>query len=262
MKITSANMNVMAGACMKAAKFLKRDFGEIEKLQVSVKGPADFVSAADKNVEKIIVKELQKARPDFSILSEEMGELKKNGVDARWILDPIDGTLNFLHGIPHFAISLALEVSSEIICAIIYDPIKDELFFAEKGMGAYMNNTRLRVSSRSSLKDSLIATGGPKSNSKSKEIIFKEYLKISNSVHAPIRKLGSAALDLAYVAAGRYEGFWQRDLNIWDVAAGILIVKEAGGFVTDYNGEKRYLENKRLLATNSLISNEMVNLLR
>ena len=210
MKLSSANINVMVKACRKASKILIRDFGELEKLQVSLKGPGDFVTASDKKVEKILIEELTKARPNYSILSEEIGEINKDN-PFKWIIDPIDGTSNFLHGIPHFAISIGLEHNKEIICGIIYDPIKDEMFTAEKGSGSYINNQRMRVSSRSNLKDCIIFTGGPKRDSKDKELALKEYNNFSLKVLVPIRKLGSAALDMAYVAAGRCDGFWQRN---------------------------------------------------
>tara|TARA_Y100000590_G_scaffold13643_1_gene16470 strand:- start:1168 stop:1953 length:786 start_codon:yes stop_codon:yes gene_type:complete len=261
MKLNSANINVMVKACRKASKTLIRDFGEIEKLQVSLKGPGDFVTVSDKKVEKILIDELQKARPNYSILSEEIGEIK-NDQSFKWIIDPIDGTANFLHGIPHFAISVGLEHNSEIICGIIYDPIKDEMFLAEKGNGAYLNNQRMRVSSRSKLKDCIIFTGGPKIESKDRELSLKEYNNFSSKVLIPIRKLGSAALDMAYVAAGRCDGFWQRNLNYWDIAAGIILVKESGGFITDFKGEKEYIQNKTVLATNSKINNEMIEVLK
>ncbi len=251
----------MVKACRKASKTLIRDFGEIEKLQVSLKGPGDFVTVSDKKVEKILIDELQKARPNYSILSEEIGEIK-NDQSFKWIIDPIDGTANFLHGIPHFAISVGLEHNSEIICGIIYDPIKDEMFLAEKGNGAYLNNQRMRVSSRSKLKDCIIFTGGPKIESKDRELSLKEYNNFSSKVLIPIRKLGSAALDMAYVAAGRCDGFWQRNLNYWDIAAGIILVKESGGFITDFKGEKEYIQNKTVLATNSKINNEMIEVLK
>ena len=250
----------MVKACRKAAKILIRDFGEIENLQVSLKGPGNFVTASDIKVEKILIEELQKARPNYSILSEEIGKI--NNDDAfKWIIDPIDGTANFLHGIPHFAMSVGLEHDEEIICGIIYDPIKNEMFVAEKGNGSYLNNQRIRVSSRSKLKDCIVFTGGPKFDSKNKELALEEYKKFSSKVLIPIRKLGSASLDMAYVAAGRCDGFWQRNLNYWDIAAGIILVKEAGGFVTDFEGENRYVENKTILATNSRISKEMIEVL-
>ena len=250
----------MVKACRKASKTIIRDFGEIENLQVSLKGPGDFVTASDKKVEKILINELQEARPSYSILSEEIGQIN-NDKSFKWIIDPIDGTANFLHGIPHFAISIGLEHDDEIICGIVYDPIKDEMFVAEKGNGSYLNNQRMRVSSRSKLKDCIVFTGGPKLESKSRELAIEEYKKFSSKVLIPIRKLGSASLDMAYVAAGRCDGFWQRNLNYWDIAAGIILVKEAGGFVTDFEGENRYVENKTILATNSRISKEMIEVL-
>jgi len=260
MKLSSANINVLVKVCRKAAKILIRDFGEIENLQVSLKGPGNFVTASDLKVEKILVEELQKARPTYSILSEEVGQIN-NDESFKWIIDPIDGTSNFLHGIPHFAISIGLEHDKEIICGIIYDPIKDEIFTAEKGNGAYLNNKRMRVSSRSKLKDCIICTGGHKRDSKDRELALEEYKKFSSKVFIPIRKFGSASLDMAYVAAGRCDGYWQRDLSYWDIAAGIILVKESGGFVTDFNGENRYIQNKTILVTNSKINKEMIEVL-
>ena len=260
MKLNSANINVIVKACRKASKTLIRDFGEIEKLQVSLKGPGDFVTASDNKVEKILIEELQKARPNYSILSEEIGEIN-NDVSFKWIIDPVDGTANFLHGIPHFAISIGLEHNKEIICGIIYDPIKDEMFAAEKGEGSYLNNQRMRVSSRSKLKDCIVFTGGPKRESKDRDLSLKEYNSFSSKVLIPIRKLGSASLDMAYVAAGRCDGFWQRNLNYWDIAAGIIIVKEAGGFVTDFYGNNEYIQNKTILVNNSKIDKEMIEVL-
>ena len=251
----------MVKACRKASKILIRDFGEIENLQVSLKGPGDYVTASDKRVEKILIDELLKARPNYSILSEEIGQID-NDKSYRWIIDPIDGTANFLHGIPHFAISIGLEHDGNITSGIIYDPIKDEMFSAEKGNGAYVNNKRIRVSARSKLKDCIIFTGGPRNSSKEKELDMKDYKKISSNVLIPIRKLGSGALDMAYVAAGRCDGFWQRNLNYWDVAAGIVLVKEAGGFVTDYYGNDEYLQNKTILVTNAKINKEMIEVLK
>ena len=262
MRLNSANINVMIKACTNASKVLIRDFGEIEKLQVSLKGPGDFVTTSDKKVEKILIDVLQKARPNYSILSEEIGKIS-NDESFKWIIDPIDGTANFLHGIPHFAISIGLEHNGEIICGIIYDPIKDEMFIAEKGNGSYLNNQRIRVSYRKKLKDCMIFTGGPSyyNKDKDKELALKEYKKFSSKVTVPIRKMGSASLDMAYVAAGRCDGFWQRNLNYWDIAAGIILVKEAGGFVTDFQASGDYLKNKTILATNSNINKEMVDIL-
>ena len=251
----------MVKACRKAAKILIRDFGEIENLQVSLKGPGNFVTASDIKVEKILIEELQKARPNYSILSEEIGAIN-NDIAFKWIIDPIDGTANFLHGIPHFAMSVGLEHNEEIICGIIYDPIKDEMFVAEKGNGSYLNNQRIRVSSRSKLKDCIIFTGGPRKEAKDRELVLVEYKNFSSEVLIPIRKLGSASLDMAYVAAGRCDGFWQRNLNYWDIAAGIILVKESGGFVTDFKGENEYIQNKTILVTNSKISNEMIEVLK
>ena len=262
MRLTSANTNILVKACRKASKILIRDFGEVEKLQVSLKGPGDFVSAADKKVEEIVIEELRKARPKYSVLSEEVGEIK-NDEEFKWIIDPIDGTANFLHGIPHFCISIGLEHNSEIINGIIYDPIKDEMFLAEKGNGSFLNNQRIRVSSRSSLKNSIIFTGGPsfKSSTADRDLSFKEYMKFSSISSIPIRKMGSAALDMAYVAAGRCDGFWQRNLNYWDIAAGIILIKEAGGFVTDFKGNNEYVKTRTMLATNSKITDEMIKVL-
>ena len=263
MRLSSPNINVMVKACRKAAKILIRDFGEVEKLQVSLKGPGDFVTVSDKKVEKILIDELQRARPNYSILSEEIGLIKKDE-EFKWIIDPIDGTANFLHGIPHFGISIGLEHNKEIICGIIYDPIKNEMFFAEKGNGAYLNDQRMRVSARSKLMDCIIFTGGPsfKSNDEDKRLSLKEYEKFSAKVGTPLRKMGSASLDMAYVAAGRCDGFWQRNLNYWDIAAGIILVKEAGGFVTDFNGNDKYIENKNILVTNSKINEQMIEILK
>jgi len=261
MRLSSANINVMVNACRKASKNLIRDFGEVEKLQVSIKGPGDFVTMTDKKVEKILIDELQKARSNYSILSEEIGEIK-NDEEFKWIIDPIDGTSNFLHGIPHFGISVALEKNKEIICGIIFDPIKNEIFSTEKGNGSYLNNQRIRVSSRKKLEDCILFTGGPRQASKNKEVTLEEYKKFSSKVFIPIRKMGSAALDMAYVAAGRCDGCWHRELHYWDIAAGILLVKEAGGFVTDFIGTDKYIENKTILAANSRINEAMIEVLK
>ncbi len=246
---------------MKASKSLIRDFGEIEKLQVSSKGPGDFVSSADKRTEKIIIEELLKAHPDFGILSEEAGTINEQNKNYRWIVDPIDGTSNFLNGIPQFAISIGYEENNEIKSGLIYDPIKNELFFAENGNGAFLNNSRIRVSKKNKLKNSLIGTGGPKSSSKLKNNILLEFLEISKKVETPIRKFGSASLDLASVACGRFDGFWQRELNYWDIAAGIIIVKEAGGFVDFLDNSSDESKKRNLIASNSLIHSELKELI-
>tara|TARA_S200000501_G_scaffold376704_1_gene432511 strand:+ start:454 stop:1194 length:741 start_codon:yes stop_codon:yes gene_type:complete len=219
MKSISANLNVMIKACEKASKIIIRDFGEIEKLQVSKKGPRDFVTNSDLKAEKIIIEELKKARPNFSLISEESGEENNKDIKNTWIIDPIDGTVNFLHGIPHFAISIALKSNNDIICGLIYDPIKDEMFYAEKDNGAFCNNHRIRVSNKNNINDCLFAT-----NNKNK-----------NNINLPNRKLGCAALDMAYVASGRLDGYFQDNLNLWDIAAGIVLIKEAGGIINDIN---------------------------
>ena len=217
MNSISANLNIMIKAAEKASKILIRDFGELEKLQVSLKGPSDFVTNSDKKVEKIIIEELTKSRKKFSILSEEIGEVKNSDKENYWIIDPIDGTTNFLHGIPHFAISIALKTKEEIVSGLIFDPIKNEMFYAEKNNGAYFNNQRIRVSKKKILEECLFATGGKK--------------EIKSDLN--MRKSGSAALDIAYVAAGRYDGYFQNHLNLWDIAAGIIMVKEAGGKINE-----------------------------
>jgi len=259
MKINSPQFNLMYKACMKASKILIRDFGEIEKLQVSEKGPGDFVTASDKRVEKVIIGEMEKT--GYSILSEETGLIEGKYKDKRWIIDPIDGTFNFLNGLPHFAISVAYEEKSEIVSGIIFDPIKNEMYFAEKGNGAYLNNFRIRVSNKSDFKSTCLVTGGPKFSSKKRESILEEYKKISMEVRGHIRKSGSAALDLAYVAAGRYDGYWQRELSYWDIAAGIIIVKESGGYIENLSGESFDEEKIDLVASNSKIHKELANFL-
>ena len=247
----------MHRACMKASKVLIRDFGEIEKLQVSEKSPGDFVTASDKRVEKIIINELNVENSKYSVLCEEKGELIGKNKEKRWIIDPIDGTTNFLNGLPHFAISIAYEEKGEILSGIIFDPIKNEMFFAEKGQGAYLNNIRTRVSNKSDFKNSLLVTGGPRYTSNIKDKVFKEYIELAKKVRPPIRKSGSATLDLAYVAAGRFDGSWQRELKYWDIAAGIIILKESGGFINNLRGDN-YLQDKiDIVATNSKIHKEL-----
>ena len=261
MRISSPSMNIIYKACTKASKSLIRDFGELEKLQVSSKGPGDFVSAADKRSEKIIIEELLKAHPDYGILSEESGIINRNNIEKRWIIDPIDGTSNFLNGIPQFAISIGYEEKGEILCGMIFDPIKNEMFFAEKGSGAFLNNSRIRVSNKKLLSDSMLVTGGPRSDGKNRENIFKEFENISNKVNIPIRKFGSASLDMANVACGRFDGFWQWGLNYWDIAAGLIIVKEAGGFVNFVEKGEKILPKRNIIATNSKIHEELKILL-
>ena len=241
---------------MKASKSLIRDFGEIENLQVSSKGPGDFVTSADKRTEKILIEELQKAHPEYGIVTEETGIINKYNNKNRWIIDPIDGTFNFMNGVPQFAISVGYEEENEIKCGVIFNPILNEMFCAEKGNGAYLNNSRIRVSNKNKIKDALVVTGGPKGASKIKDKIFSEYISVSQNV-SNVRKFGSAALDIAYVACGRFDGYWQRELNYWDIAAGILILKEAGGFVDFFEDDANLPMKKNILATNSNIHEEL-----
>ena len=254
-------MNIITRAIMKASKSLIRDFGEIENLQVSSKGPGDFVTSADKRTEKIIIEELLKAHSDYGIVSEEAGIINEKNKTNRWIIDPIDGTMNFLNGIPQFSISVGYEENNEIICGVIFDPIKNELFFAEKGNGSFLNNSRIRVSKKKKLKDSLLVTGGPKYESKKRDFIFKEFIKISNLVEAPIRKFGSASLDVANVACGRFDGYWQWDLKYWDIAAGIIILKEAGGFIDFIENDKDNPLKCNIIASNSDIHQELYSVI-
>ena len=237
MNSISPNLNIMIKASEKASKALIRDFGEIEKLQVSVKGPSDFVSNADTKAEKIIIEELIKSKKNYSIISEEAGYMKNKDSDNVWIIDPIDGTLNFLHGVPHFAISIALKSNNEIVSGLIFDPIKDEMFFAEKNNGAFLNNQRIKVSKKKEIKSCLFATGGNQ--------------KIN--IDLTTRKSGSAALDMAYVASGRFDGYFQNNLNLWDIAAGVVIVKESGGIVNQID----LLKNERIdIRASSIAINE------
>ncbi len=260
MRLNSPQINLIIRACMKASKSLIRDFGELEHLQVSSKGPGDFVSSADKRTEKILVDELQRSHPDYGIVTEEAGIINEKNFDNRWIIDPIDGTMNFLNGIPQFAISIGYEEKQEIKCGVIFNPITNELFCAEKNNGSYLNNSRIRVSKKKEIKEALLVTGGPKQTSKIKKKIFSEYVNISEKV-SNIRKFGSAALDMAYVACGRFDGYWQRELNYWDIAAGILLVREAGGFVDFFEEEKNLPLKKNILATNSIIHSDLRDLI-
>ena len=260
MRLNSPQINLITKACMKASRSLIRDFGEIENLQVSSKGPGDFVTSADKRTEKILIEELQKAHPEYGIITEETGIINKSNTKNRWIIDPIDGTFNFMNGVPQFAISVGYEEENEIKCGVIFNPIMNEMFCAEKGNGAYLNNSRIRVSNKKKIKDCLIVTGGPKEASKIKEKIFSEYINVSNNV-SNVRKFGSAALDVAYVACGRFDGYWQRELNFWDIAAGVIILKEAGGFVDFFDEDKNSPLKKNILATNSFIHEELKELI-
>lgn len=261
MPIRSANVTVMTQAVLKAARPLVRDFGEVENLQVSIKGPGDFVSAADRRAEQTLRRELTRARPGFGFLLEESGVVEGGDRDHRWIVDPLDGTTNFLHGVPHFAVSVALERRGELVAGVIYDPIKDELFCAEKGAGAYLNDRRLRVSGRSDLASCLIATGIPVLNWRGRERGFARQLDRVSGEVAGIRRLGTASLDLAYVAAGRFDGFWEFGLKPWDMAAGIVLVREAGGLVDRLEGTDDLLAEGTLAVSNHSIHQKFVQLL-
>ena len=247
MNSISANLNIMIKASEKASKVLIRDFGEVEKLQVSAKGPLDFVSNADTKAEKIIIDELIKSKRNYSIISEESGIKINNNKENVWIIDPIDGTTNFLHGVPHFAISIALKSKNEIMSGLIYDPIKDEMFYAEKNNGAYFNNQRIKVSKKKNLNNCLFATGG----------VETDIIKIKENI--TLRKSGSAALDLAYVASGRYDGCFQKNLRIWDIAAGIILVKEAGGIINNIDISDISKDKKiKVLASSSEINEKLI----
>ncbi len=248
----SANVNVMIKAARKAARSLLHDFGEIENLQVSAKGPGDFVSRADIKAEKLIRDELTEARPNYGWAAEESAPVAGTDPTRRWIVDPLDGTTNFLHGMPHWAISIGLEHKGEIVAGVVYDPIKDEMFVAEKGAGAYLNDRRMRVSGRRDMLEMIFATGIPFGGSPELPRTLREFAALTPRT-AGIRRLGSASLDLAYVAAGRFDGFWERGLNAWDVAAGLLLVREAGGFVGTIDGEGDPIEARSLLAANAHI---------
>ena len=236
----SANLNVMIKASEKASKILIRDFGEIEKLQVSKKGPNDFVTTSDLKTEKIIIEELRKAKPNYSIISEESGIEDNKDKKNTWIIDPIDGTVNFLHGVPHFAISIALKSNNEIISGLIFDPIKNEMFYAEKDNGAFFNNHRIKVSKKNEMNDCLFVTGG----------------KINNEPDLSYRKSGCASLDMAYVAAGRYDGYFQHNLNIWDIAAGIILIEEAGGVLNEINLSVN--KNIKVIASSADINSKLL----
>ena len=254
-------MNVMIGAARKAGRSLARDFGEVEHLQVSVKGPANFVTAADLRAEEIIFAELSKARPGYGFLMEERGEVKGADGTHRWIVDPLDGTTNFLHSIPIFAISIALEREGELVAGLIYNPVMNETFAAEKGQGAFLNDRRIRVAARSELATSVIGTGVPHSGRPGHDGFIKEVRAVMGA-SAGIRRTGSAALDLAWTAAGRFDGFWESNLHAWDMAAGIVLLKEAGGYVSDKNGKDKIFETGNIVAGNETIHLKLLKLLK
>jgi myo-inositol-1(or 4)-monophosphatase len=249
MALKSANINVMEAAARKAGRGLIRDFGEVEQLQVSRKGPADFVTEADRRADRILRAELSKARPAFGMLTEESEPTEGSDTTRRWIVDPLDGTTNFLHGIPHFAISIGLEENGDIVAGVIFQPVTDELYWAEKGVGAYLNRRRIRVSSRSHIEDAVVATGFPFGDRPGKDT-FLAIMGPMMELTAGVRRFGSASLDLAYVASGRYEGFWEYGLGPWDVAAGIVMVREAGGLVCEVGGGSGMLYGDSIFAAN------------
>lgn len=245
----SANLNVMIKAARKAGRSLSKDFREVENLLVSRKGASDFVTRADTAAEQIIRSELMEARPTYGFLGEETGEIEGSDPTRRWIVDPLDGTTNFLHGLPHWAVSIALEHKGQIVAGVIYDPTKDELFFAEKGAGAWMNETRIRASVRTRIDDSIYATGIPFATRPELPATLKDLANLMPAC-AGVRRFGAAALDLAYVAAGRFDGFWERDLRVWDMAAGIVIAREAGAIVEGIAPDTNPLESQDILVSN------------
>ncbi|MQB21308.1 inositol monophosphatase [Agrobacterium tumefaciens] len=254
----SALLNVMVQAALKAGKSLSRDFGEVQNLQVSVKGPSDFVSQADLKAEKIVREELMKARPTYGFLGEEGGE--EIGTDGahRWIVDPLDGTTNFLHGIPQFAVSIGLERSGEIVAGVIFNPATDELYTAERGGGAFLNDRRIRVAARKQLSDSVVCCGVPHLGRGNHGKFLVELRHVMGET-AGVRRMGAAALDLAYVAAGRFDGFWEAELSPWDIAAGIVLIREAGGFVSDMGGTNSMLESRSVVAGNEYIQKALLD---
>ena len=257
----SALMNIMERAARKAGRSLVRDFGEVEQLQVSVKGPADFVSRADLQAEKLVFEELKRGRADYGFLMEEQGVVAGADKTHRWIIDPLDGTTNFLHGIPLFAISIALQRQGEIVAGLIYNPVMDEMFTAERGKGAFLNDRRLRVAGRRNIEDAVIVTGIPHRGKPDHDRFLRECGEVMQRM-AGVRRSGSAALDLAWVAAGRFDGYWERRLNAWDIAAGIVVVREAGGLVTDADGGQEMLDTGSILCGNEYIHRGLAALVK
>lgn len=254
-------MNVMTAAAQKAARGLKRDFGEVALLQVSRKGPADFVSAADKKSEKILFEELSRARPGYGFLMEESGQVDGKDKTHVWHIDPLDGTTNFLHGIPQFAISVALERDGQLVAGLVYNPVTDEMFMAEKGQGAYLNNQRLRVAQRSDIREAVVCCGIPHIGRGDHRQFLNELSQVM-AVTAGVRRSGAAALDLAYVAAGRFDAFWERKLSTWDMAAGAVLVREAGGYVADVNGNPGYMQTGDIVAGNEAMHRDLIALIK
>jgi myo-inositol-1(or 4)-monophosphatase len=259
--LRSALLNVMIKAAHKAGRMLKRDFGEIERLQVSLKGPANFVTAADRRAEELLREELERARPGYGFLGEEGGAREGSDKTHRWIVDPLDGTLNFLHGIPHFAISIALEREGAIFAGVVYNPAVDELYTAERGKGAFLNDQRLRVAARQRLADAVVACALPHPSRGDVELTRREHGAVQDRV-AGLRRLGAAALDLAWVAAGRLDAYWERGLSPWDMAAGIALMREAGGFVSDLDGRDTMLTTGGIVAGNEAIQRDLLRVLK
>jgi myo-inositol-1(or 4)-monophosphatase len=257
----SAVLNVMIKAAHRAGRSLKRDLGEVEQLQVSLKGPRNFVTAADKRAEEIVREELAKARPDYGFLGEESGAHAGSDKSHRWIVDPLDGTTNFLHGIPHFAVSIALERSGTIVAGLVYNPANDDLFVAERGKGAFLNDHRIRVAGRQRLAEAVVACGLPHYGRGDLELGRKE-IAAAQQHYAGLRRFGAAALDLAWIAAGRFDAYWERDLSPWDMAAGIILVREAGGFVSDIDGHDAILTKGNIVAGNDTMHRELLKLLK
>jgi myo-inositol-1(or 4)-monophosphatase len=256
----SALMTMMFAAARKAGRSLARDFGEVEHLQVSLKGPSNFVSAADTRAEQILYEELSRARHGYGFLMEERGVVEGADKTHVWIVDPLDGTTNFLHGIPHFAISVALQRENELVAGLIYNPANGDVFTAERGKGAFLNDRRMRVAARSQLEDCVIATGIPHRGRPAHETFMRQLAAVMPIVSG-IRRCGAASLDIAWVAAGRYDGYWELGLSPWDMAAGIVIMREAGGFVTDLSGGKAMLESGNILVGNERIHRALLKLL-
>lgn len=254
-------MNVMVQAVTKAGRGMRRDFGEVEQLQVSVKGPSDFVSAADRRAEEVLRAELSKARPDYGFLFEEQGAIEGRDPTHRFIVDPLDGTTNFLHGIPHFAVSVALERMGQIVAGVIYNPITEELYTAERGSGAFLNERRLRVAARRQMADCVVGCGVPHRGRSDHPLFRRELERVQGQV-AGVRRFGAASLDLAWVASGRLDGFWERDLAAWDMAAGVLMIREAGGYVSDIGGRDDMLTRGHIVAGNETIQRALLDLIK
>jgi myo-inositol-1(or 4)-monophosphatase len=259
--IRSPLMTVMTDAVMKASRSLKRDFGEVENLQVSRKGPGDFVSAADRKAEKILREALEKARPGYGLIMEEGGVVEGTDGSHRWHIDPLDGTTNFLHGLPQFSISVGLERDGQMVAGVIYDPAKDELFIAEKGKGAFLNNRRIRVAARIEMADAVVGCGMPHVGKGDHALFLREAAAVMPQVGG-MRRFGSAALDLAYVACGRMDIFWERGLNSWDMAAGLILIREAGGFYSDADGGSDPIAKKSVACGNEILHRDLLKLLR